>query len=336
MNLSEFDYQLPDHLIAQSPLSQRDHARLMVIDRSSGKIKHDRFFNLGQYLPAQSILVVNNSRVIPARLFGVKERNQGKVEVFLLKNLADGYSYEVLMRPMRKIKNGDVIVFDTGRVYAQVIDKEQRIVRFNCRDLPRYLGRIGHMPLPPYIKRQDTQQDTQDYQTVYARYAGSVAAPTAGLHFTKQLLTSLEAQGHQLLSVLLHINYGTFKPVECEDIREHQMHSERYAVSARVGKLLGDMKGRGRRIGAVGTTSCRVLESVALTGRLKGETCLFIYPGFQFQMVDFLISNFHLPLSSLLMLVYAFGGKTLMQRAYQEAVQQKYRFYSYGDAMLII
>jgi S-adenosylmethionine:tRNA ribosyltransferase-isomerase len=336
MKLSDFDYQLPERLIAQSPLAQRDHARLMVIDRASGRISHDRFFNLGRHLPARSFLVVNNSRVIPARLFGVKERNQGNVEVFLLKSLPDGYSYEVLMRPMRRIKDGDVFLFNAGSARAEVIDKEQRIIRFNRRDLRRHLGKIGHVPLPPYIKRRDTRQDKEDYQTVYARYAGSVAAPTAGLHFTKRLLESLKADGHQVLPVLLHINYGTFKPVEREDIREHQMHSERYAVSRRVDESLKDGKRQGRKIGAVGTTSCRALESSALTGRLRGETRLFIYPGFRFQRVDFLISNFHLPLSSLLMLVYAFGGQTLMRRAYREAVEQEYRFYSYGDAMLII
>lgn len=336
MKLSEFDYTLSPQLVAQHPLIRRDQARLMVIDRQSGEIHHDRFSNIGRYLPKQSVLVLNDSRVIPARLFGVKERSGGRVEIFLLKALADGYSFKTLLRPLQKIRAGDRIRFTGSALVAEVVDRPERIVRFNRKNVVTQLGRIGHIPLPPYIKRADTSRDRIDYQTVYARCPGSVAAPTAGLHFTKPLLGRLRKAGHDLLKVTLHVNYATFKTVEEDDITRHKMHREEYAVSAAVGAKILKARQQGRCIVAVGTTSCRVLETLAKSGKPSGETDLFMYPGIPFAMTDILITNFHLPLSSLLMLVYAFGGVELMKKAYQTAITQKYRFYSYGDAMIIV
>ena len=335
MKLSNFNYILPDELIAQRPLKQRDQARLMVIDRKTQKIQHDIFANLESYLPKKSMLVVNNSKVIPARLFGKKTRTGGKVEIFLLDKLSDRYSYRVMMRPMSKIKDGEEIVFDGSDVAATVVSKEERIVRFNKKNVTQYLNDIGHIPLPPYIKREDTAEDHEYYQTVYARYAGSVAAPTAGLHFTKELLKNIKDAGHDFEQVMLHVNYATFKPVEEENILDHHMHTNEYSVSKKTANAINDAKKKGEKIVAVGTTSCRTLESMARTEKLHGATDLFLYPGSSFKMVDVLVTNFHLPRSSLLMLVYAFGGTTLMKKAYKEAIKKKYRFYSYGDGMII-
>jgi len=336
MDLKNFYYELPEELIAQEPLPQRDQARLMVIDRKSKRITHDRFENIGQYLPARSLLVVNNSKVIPARLLGSKERSGGKVEIFLLRKLADGRSFEVMMRPMRKIKTGDRIKIDGGPLTVEVTDKDARVVRFDQSHVLRQLVRFGHVPLPPYIKRPDTAVDREYYQTVYARYAGSVAAPTAGLHFTKPLLTRLKESGHDIVSVTLHVNYATFKPVEESDITAHKMHEEEFSASRTAAAAVHQAQQAGRAVVAIGTTSCRVLETMAATRKIKGTTDLFIYPGYQFQTVDTLVTNFHLPHSSLLMLVYAFGSTDLMKHAYAEAIRLKYRFYSYGDAMVIL
>jgi S-adenosylmethionine:tRNA ribosyltransferase-isomerase len=326
-NLESYSYDLPDELIAQKPLKKRDQARLLVIDRRQQRISHDIFGHLNDYLPAKSCMVVNNSKVVPARLLG-KRTTGGAVECFLLQSLNDGYSWEVLLKPLKKIREGETIYFESG-LEAVLENKEKRIVRFNKNNLIHHLQKIGHIPLPPYIKRADTAQDKKDYQTVYAKQPGSVAAPTAGLHFTKPLIKSLEDRGHRLAEVTLHINYGTFKPVECSDIRHHPMHTEYYSADPALYKSLN------KPVVAVGTTSCRVLESMALEGK-KGSTDLFIYPGFKFRIVDALITNFHLPYSTLLMLVCAFGGYDLVMRAYQQAVKEQYRFYSYGDAMIII
>ena len=336
MQLKNFYYNLPEHLVAQSPLVNREEAKLMVVDRKAGKIRHDRFSNVGHYLPKGSVLVLNNSKVVPARLFGIKERSGGGVEIFLLKKLSDGCSYEVLLRPLKKIRNGDKIRFLGSPLVAHIVDTEKRIVTFNRKDISQCLGRIGHMPLPPYIKRKDTPLDREFYQTVYARHEGSVAAPTAGLHFTKPLLSRLKRAGHGIEQVTLHINYATFKPVEEKDITKHTMHFETYSLSPLVEQRIRKVRQAGKKVVAVGTTSCRVLEATAQSGKLKGSTNLFIYPGFEFKRVDALITNFHLPHSSLLMLVYAFGSVSLMKKAYKEAVRNEYRFYSYGDAMLII
>ena len=335
MQLKNFFYELPEQLIAQEPLVERAQARLMVVHRRTKKITHARFGDIGDFLPARCILVVNNSKVIPARLLGTKERSGGKVEIFLLRKRNHGLSFDVLMKPMRKIKQGDRIKIDGSKVLAEVTDREARIVKFSgCT--ARDLADAGHMPLPPYIKRPDQPVDRRYYQTVYARPAGSVAAPTAGLHFTKPLIDNLKKAGHDVVALTLHVNYATFKPVEEEDITRHKMHREEYVIAPRVFSTVTKARQEGRKIVAVGTTSCRVIEAVAHGSALKGETDIFIYPGFVFKGTDVLITNFHFPYSSLLMLVYAFGSTELMRKAYQEAIRQKYRFYSYGDAMIIV
>lgn len=336
MKLAEFIYELPAHLIAQAPLAKRDQSRLMVVRRDNGQISHDSFANIGRYLPELSVVVRNNTKVIPARLFGVKARSGGKVEVFLLRKLADGYSYEALLRPNQRIKDGDQIIFPSTNVTAVVADKVRRIVRFNRKDIAAFLNRNGHVPLPPYIKRPDTLADRSTYQTVYAKHPGSVAAPTAGLHFTKSLLSKLGKSRHTIENVTLHVNFATFKPVVEPDITNHEMHFEEYSVEPAVFERINSARTSGNKIVAVGTTSCRVLESVAATGKLTGETNLFIYPGYKFRATDVLVTNFHLPHSTLLMLVYAFAGTELMRRAYQEAIAKEYRFFSYGDGMVIV
>lgn len=343
MNLNEFHYVLPQELIAQEPLRQRDQARLMVIDRATGSIKHDIFKNIGQYLPAKSCVVLNDSKVIPARLLGRRQPNGGTVEIFLLKRLPDGYSYEALMRPLRRLKTDERIIFNGGKLVAQIKDRDKGVVRFNRKGITGQLNKIGRIPLPPYIKRRDNAADRKYYQTVYAKKAGSVASPTAGLHFTGRLLKSLGQAGHMIEKVTLHVNYATFKPVEEQDITKHQIHTEEFAVSHKTFGALSKSKQEGRKIVAVGTTSCRVLETISKwnvgNGRgraLQGNTDIFIYPGYRFRMTDVLLTNFHLPYSTLLMLVYAFGTKELIARAYQEAIKQSYRFYSYGDAMIIL
>jgi S-adenosylmethionine:tRNA ribosyltransferase-isomerase len=333
--LKSYSYELPEHLIAQHPIKKRDHARLMVIERKTKKITHDTFNHIDRYLPPKTTFVVNNSKVIPARLLGVKSDTGGQVEVFLLKALADGYSFEALLKPLKKIRLGQTLDFGKG-LQAQLVDKDLRIVRFNQKNILKILEKTGHIPLPPYIKREDDLADRKDYQTVYAKELGSVAAPTAGLHFTNRLLGSLKLHGHQFIPLTLHIGYGTFKPIECEDIRDHIMHEEAYDITTSSYQRLLKHKQARRPICAVGTTSCRVLESIGKGAKLSGITNLFAYPGFSFTMTDCLVTNFHLPYSSLLMLVCAFGGYDLVMKAYQEAIKENYRFYSYGDAMLII
>ena len=325
--LQSYFYHLPSDLVAQTPVPHRDRARLLIIDRAQSTIRHDTFKHLNNYLPANSHLVVNNSKVIPARLWGHRSTG-GAVEVFLLNTLEDGYSFEVLLRPLKKIREGEAIDFGLG-ISAILTDKEKRIVRFNKKNITRYLPKVGHMPLPPYIKRPDTPRDREDYQTVYAKQPGSVASPTAGLHFSKELIKKLKSQGHRFLELTLHINYGTFKPVQCADIRAHPMHTEHYS------NIPCSFDSSGYVV-AVGTTSCRALETFAHNKKHAGSTDIFIYPGYKFQVVDALITNFHLPYSTLLMLVCAFGGYDLIMKAYKEAIKERYRFYSYGDAMLII
>jgi S-adenosylmethionine:tRNA ribosyltransferase-isomerase len=335
MKLDNFHYKLPEQLIAQYPLHRRDQARLMIVDRTQKSIVHDTFTNIGKHLPRESCLVLNDSKVIAARLLG-KRASGGQVEIFLLNKLSDGYSYEALMRPMKRLKVDEKIIFNGGSLVAQIQDKDNRTVRFNHKNINAHLNRIGHIPLPPYIKRPDRASDRKYYQTVYARKKGSVASPTAGLHFTNRLLSRVEQSGHTIEKVTLHINYATFKPVEEQDITKHKMHWEDYSITNKALNNIHKAREGGRKIVAVGTTSCRVLESVAVNGKLKGSTNIFMYPGYKFQMVDTLVTNFHLPYSTLLMLVSAFGGKDLMVNAYREAIKQKYRFFSYGDAMMII
>jgi S-adenosylmethionine:tRNA ribosyltransferase-isomerase len=332
--LQSYFYDLPEDLIAQEPVSRRDAARLLIIDRSNGSIRHDTFNHLNKYIPKHSHFVLNNSKVIPARLLG-KRATGGAVEIFLLNDLGDGYSFEALLKPLKKIREGESIDFGKG-IVVTLENKEKRIVRFNKKNIVRHLKDIGHIPLPPYIKRPDTVSDAEDYQTVYAKEPGSVASPTAGLHFTKSQMAALKKNGHQFSELTLHINYGTFKPVECDDIRQHPMHTEHYSINPSVARVIARSKATKQSIVAVGTTSCRVLESVAHSKTLTGSTDIFIYPGYKFQVIDALITNFHLPYSTLLMLVCAFGGHDLIMKAYQEAIKERYRFYSYGDAMLII
>lgn len=334
MKLSDFEYVLPEKLIAQHPLHKRDDARLLVIDRVSKKIIHSSFHDLGKHLPAQSLLVVNDSKVIHARLLGQRARSGGQVEVFLLKHLG-GRRFEAMLRPLKKIHDNEVLIFAES-VSARLIDRAARVVEFDCDDVLSVLEKVGHIPLPPYIKRPDEAADRVDYQTVYAKHAGSVAAPTAGLHFTKILMNSLKREGHSFAEVTLHVNYGTFKPVETENISEHPMHSEDYTIEPPILDAVCHAKASGQKIIAVGTTSARVLESYARTHEPAGSTKLFLYPGAEFRLIDGMVTNFHLPKSTLLMLVSAFGGLDLIKRAYEEAIRAEYRFYSYGDAMLII
>lgn len=362
MQLKEFSYDLPSELIAQHPLPDRDAARLMVVDRAAQKISHHKFSDLPRFLPPTSLIVLNDSKVIPARLIGHREKTGGQVEIFILKRLSDEYSYEAMIRPLGRLRIGEKIVFQGSSIVAELIDPFKKIVRFNCKDLLLHLETIGHMPLPPYIKRSDNIEDQKYYQTVYARKAGSVAAPTAGLHFTEKLLAQLQSQGQTIEKVTLHVNSGTFNPVKADDVVSHQMHREQYFVSAKAVKTIRQARLKRQKIIAVGTTSCRVLETIALASdaagvapanktpqratpafhrfpppqKIQGETDIFIYPGYSFKSTDVLITNFHLPQSTLLMLVYTFGSVPLMKRAYQEAISQQYRFYSYGDAMLIL
>jgi S-adenosylmethionine:tRNA ribosyltransferase-isomerase len=334
MNLNKFSYDLPDELIAQHPLKEREQARLMVINREKGEILHDVFANVGNYLPKKSQIILNNSKVIPARLIGKRTSTGGKVEIFLLEAVED--CYEVLMRPMKRLKDGDQIAFDGVNLIAEIVNKEKRLVRFNKKNIMPDVEKIGHMPLPPYIKRIDNKNDREDYQTVFAKRRGSVAAPTAGLHFSKNLLGNLQSKGFGLNEVTLHVNYGTFKSVEVNDIRTHKMHYEYYKMTKSVHEKILKSKKNNQKIVAVGTTSMRTLESIGKTNCLEDRTNIFIYPGFRFTIADILITNFHLPKTTLLMLVYAFGGDVLIRKAYQEAIKEKYRFFSYGDAMIII
>ncbi|HCI45397.1 MAG TPA: tRNA preQ1(34) S-adenosylmethionine ribosyltransferase-isomerase QueA [Candidatus Omnitrophica bacterium] len=339
LRLCEFDFDLPQELIAQYPLRQRDQARLMVIDRQNQAISHDVFAKVEKYLPPGSCIVLNDSKVIPARLLGRREKTPGKVEVFLLKKLpeGDGCSYEALIRPLNRLELNEKIQFNGGSLTAEITDIGKRIVRFNRKNIPAQLQRHGHMPLPPYIKRADEPLDHKYYQTVYARKPGSVASPTAGLHFTPALLNALREKGHGIETVTLHVNLATFRMVEAQDITRHKMHTEEYSLTKKSFVSIQQAKTEGRKIVAVGTTSCRVLEtSVEDPSRLAGETDIFIYPGYTFRSVDVMITNFHLPRSTLLMLVYAFGGTKLMKKAYARAIREKYRFYSYGDAMIIV
>jgi len=334
IKLSDFDYALPEDLIAQYPSQKRDDARLLVVDRSSGRLSHDIFRNVGDYLSPASLLVVNNSKVIQARLVGQKARSGGQVEVFVLKHL-EGRRFEAMLRPLKKIREGEVLLFP-GDVRAKLVDREARIVEFDRDDVLKVLEKIGHIPLPPYIKRPDEASDRVDYQTVYAKCPGSVAAPTAGLHFTKDLIASLEKAGHSFAEVTLHVNYGTFKPVEEEDITRHPMHHEHYEIPGAAQKQLSKARAKGQKIVAVGTTSSRTLEAFGRTGKAEDDTNLFLYPGEDLRMTDMLVTNFHLPRSTLLMLVSAFAGLDLVHHAYAEAIREKYRFYSYGDAMIVL
>lgn len=340
MKTSDFDYELPEELIAQHPAAQRDHSRLLVMDKYTGAVEHRVFRDIVDYLHAGDVLVLNNTKVIPARIFGVKEGGTAKIEVLLLKRDDDlPNTWEVLVHPGKRAKVGTVIDFGEGRLKGEVIANTSagRKVTFHFDGIfEEILEELGTMPLPPYIHEQ--LEDQNRYQTVYAKVDGSAAAPTAGLHFTTELLETLRQNGVEIEEVLLHVGLGTFKPVSEEDIEDHEMHSEYYEISQETADRINKAKAEGRRIISVGTTSTRALESAAKDGRLQagsGWTNIFIYPGYKWQIIDGLITNFHLPKSTLMMLVSALSTREHILGAYKEAVAQRYRFFSFGDAMFI-
>ncbi|MCI7492602.1 MAG: tRNA preQ1(34) S-adenosylmethionine ribosyltransferase-isomerase QueA [Lachnobacterium sp.] len=340
MDVKDFDYYLPEELIAQDPLEDRSSSRLMVLDKKTGEIQHKIFKDILDYLKPGDCLVLNNTKVIPARLFGVKEGTQAKIEILLLKRKENDI-WETLVKPGKKAKPGTKIIFGDGLLVGEVIDVVEdgnRLIQFSYEGIfEEILDQLGQMPLPPYITH--TLKDKNRYQTVYAKYDGSAAAPTAGLHFTKELLEKVKAKGIDIAEVTLHVGLGTFRPVKVENVLDHHMHSEFYMVSAEAAEKINATKDRGGRIISVGTTSTRTLESAAdENGRLKecsGWTEIFIYPGYKFKLIDCLITNFHLPQSTLVMLVSALAGREHVLAAYEEAVKEKYRFFSFGDAMFI-
>lgn len=341
MRTEDFDFILPEELIAQHPLEQRDHSRLLVLDKHTGSIAHRRFDNILEYLQPGDVLVVNNTRVIPARLLGVKMGGTAHIEVLLLKPVENQPDcWEVLVRPGKRVKQGAQVDFGDGRMIGTIIEETDsgRIMQFQYEGIfNEILDELGTMPLPPYIKEKLADQER--YQTVYAKERGSAAAPTAGLHFTKELLAQVRANGVEVVEVLLHVGLGTFRPVQADDILEHKMHSEYYRITPEAAAAINKALDEGRRIIAVGTTSTRTLESAAQNGRVvpgEGETSIFIYPGYQFQILSGLITNFHLPKSTLVMLVSALAGREHILHAYAEAIKERYRFFSFGDAMLII
>ena len=339
MNKSVFDFYLPEELIAQTPLEKRDNSRLLHLDKNTGKIEHKHFYDIKQYVRPGDCLVLNDSRVLPARLIGTRPTG-GAVELVLLKDLGDN-CWECLSRPGRKTKPGQELIFGNGELTAVVQDLTQggnRIVKFDYKGIfLEILERLGKMPLPPYIKEE--LQDSERYQTVYSKELGSAAAPTAGLHFTKELLSEIEDMGVSICCVTLHVGLGTFRPVKAENIEDHDMHSEFCIIPEETAKTVNDTKKAGGRVIAVGTTSCRTLESFTTDdGVLKatsGWTNIFIYPGYTFKCIDALITNFHLPESTLIMLVSALAGRECILNAYKTAVNEKYRFFSFGDAMFI-
>jgi len=341
VRLSDFDYDLPKELIAQKPVEPRDASRLMVVDRSSGAISHRYFRDLPEYLRPGDALVVNETRVMPARLLGSRERTGGAIEVLLLKRLGQD-RWETLVKPGKKARPGERIVFGGGLLVGTVVgptDYGGRVIDFSYEGVfENLLERLGQMPLPPYIHEQ--LDEPERYQTVYAREWGSAAAPTAGLHFTPELLDRLAAQGVEVHKITLHVGVGTFRPVEVEDPTQHKMHSEFYHVSPEAAAGINAVRARGGRLVTVGTTSVRTLETAADEDGIlhpgEGWTDIFIYPGYRFKIVDSLVTNFHLPKSTLLMLVSALAGHDLIMKAYREAVAERYRFFSFGDAMLIL
>ncbi|MCR5602105.1 MAG: tRNA preQ1(34) S-adenosylmethionine ribosyltransferase-isomerase QueA [Lachnospiraceae bacterium] len=340
MKTSDFYFELPQELIAQDPLEDRSASRLLVLDKNTGEVGHDTFRNIGDYLKPGDCLVLNNTKVIPARLLGVKEDTGAHVEVFLLKRHEDDV-WETLVKPGKKLRPGARVSFGDGLLKCEiqeVADEGNRLVKFFYDGIfEEILDKLGEMPLPPYITHK--LKDRDRYQTVYARYEGSAAAPTAGLHFTKDLLAELEAKGIDIAYVTLHVGLGTFRPVKVDNILEHHMHSEMYMINAEAAEKINRAKENGHRVVCVGTTSCRTVESAAdENGRIaacSGDTDIFIYPGYRFKVLDCLITNFHLPESTLVMLVSALAGRENVLNAYGEAIRERYRFFSFGDAMFI-
>lgn len=341
MSVKDFDYDLPEELIAQDPLEKRSNSRMMVLGKTSGKMEHRHFYDLKDYLRPGDCLVINNTKVIPARLHGIKENTGAHIEVLLLVR-RDETLWEALVRPGKKCRTGTRIIFGDGRLVGTVEDTlldGNRLIRFAYDGIfEEVLDSLGEMPIPPYIHHQ--LKDRERYQTVYAKYDGSAAAPTAGLHFTTDLLDEIRAMGVNIAEVTLHVGLGTFRPVKAEYVGEHQMHSEYYRISEEAAEMINRTKENGGRVFAVGTTSTRTLEAAAdENGRLSatsGWTDIFIYPGYTFSVIDGLITNFHLPQSTLIMLVSALAGREHVLAAYEEAVRMRYRFFSFGDAMLIL
>ncbi|MFR3728803.1 tRNA preQ1(34) S-adenosylmethionine ribosyltransferase-isomerase QueA [Lacrimispora sp.] len=340
MNVKDFNFDLPQELIAQDPLLDRSASRLLVLDKHTGEIEHRHFRDILSYLRKGDCLVINDTKVIPARLFGVKEGTEAKIEILLLKRKENDI-WETLVKPGKKAKVGTVISFGEGLLKGTVIDvveEGNRLIQFTYDGIfEEILDRLGQMPLPPYITHQ--LQDKNRYQTVYAKHEGSAAAPTAGLHFTKELLKEIEDKGISIAHVTLHVGLGTFRPVKVEEIESHHMHSEFYIVEEGEAKKVNDTKKNGGRVVCVGTTSCRTVESASTEdGILKagtGWTEIFIYPGYRFKILDCLITNFHLPESTLVMLVSALAGREHVLHAYDEAIKERYRFFSFGDAMFL-
>lgn len=340
MKVSDFDYELPQELIAQVPIKDRSASRLMVLNRENKTIEDKIFKDIIAYLKPGDCLVRNNTKVIPARLYGIKEETGVHIEFLLLKRI-EGDIWEVMVHPGRRLKIGTKVIFGEGLLKAEILEMMEggnRKVKFEYEGIfNEILDQIGLMPLPPYIKEK--LDDKSRYQTVYAKYEGSAAAPTAGLHFTEELLKKIKEKGIEIANVTLHVGIGTFRPVKVENIEEHDMHSEHYYIKPEDAEKINNTKKNGGRIIAVGTTSCRVLESVAdengLVKETEGDTSIFIYPGYKFKCIDCLITNFHLPESTLIMLVSALAGKDYIMKAYKHAVEEKYRFFSFGDAMFI-
>lgn len=341
MNVEEFDYHLPESLIAQTPLKNRDQSRLLVLGRKTGNIAHKHFTDIMDYFEPGDTLVLNDTRVMPARLFGLKEETGAKIEMLMLTRIEDN-DWEVLLKPAKRIKVGNTLSFGNGKIIAECIKElEQggRIMRLHYEGiLEERLDELGEMPLPPYIKER--LDDPDRYQTVYAKENGSAAAPTAGLHFTDELLQKIKDKGVNIAFITLHVGLGTFRPVSVEDIDDHEMHSEYYQMTKETADMLNKTKENGYRIISVGTTSTRTLETIRRDHEqfvaTSGWTDIFIYPGFEYKAIDGLITNFHLPKSTLVMLVSAFSSREYILNAYKEAVKLKYRFFSFGDAMLII
>ena len=341
MKVSDFNYNLPQELIAQVPIKNRDESRLMVLDKKNKTIEHKIFKDIINYLKPGDCLVRNNTKVIPARLYGIKEETGINVE-FLLLNRIEGDYWEVMVRPGRRLKEGTKVIFGNGILQAEILEimnGGNRKVKFTYEGIfNEILDKIGLMPLPPYIHEKLKEKDR--YQTVYAKYEGSAAAPTAGLHFTNELLEEIRQKGIDIANVTWHVGIGTFRPVKEENVEEHAMHTEHFYIKQEDVEKINKAKKEGHRIIAVGTTSCRVLESIAdengYVKPIEADTGIFIYPGYKFKCIDGLITNFHLPESTLIMLVSALAGKDYIMHAYEEAVKEKYRFFSFGDAMAIL
>jgi S-adenosylmethionine:tRNA ribosyltransferase-isomerase len=341
MKVADFNYELPKELIAQHPYDKRDEARLMVLDKNKDLIEHKVFKDVIDYLNPGDCLVINNTKVIPARLYGKKDTG-ANVQFLLLKRI-EGDTWEAMVKPGNKLKPGSKVIFGDGLLKAtvqEILEGGNRKVEFEYNGIfNEILDQIGMMPLPPYIT-EASREDNEKYQTVYARYEGSAAAPTAGLHFTEELLEKIKEKGVEVANVTLHVGIGTFRPVKVETVEEHEMHSEHYYIKKEDADKINKAKLNGNRVIAVGTTSCRVLESVSdekgMVKEIEGDTSIFIYPGYKFNCIDSLITNFHLPESTLIMLVSSLAGKDFIMKAYNEAVKKEYKFFSFGDAMIIL